>query len=95
MAGKIEGQVVAVDPCGNLITNISESQLSGVPTGEELQVLCDEHETRGLFRTSADQPPMTFLAVIGPRGALELAIVEENAAAMLGLGVGAKVTLKW
>lgn len=95
MAGKIEGEIVAVDSFGNLISNITEAQLRGVPTGEELQVLCDEHETRGLFRTYGDQPPQTFLALVGSNGCLELAIVNESAALMLGLGVGAKVTLKW
>lgn len=95
MPGKIEGEIVAVDSFGNLISNITEAQLQGVPTGEELQVVCDEHETRGLFRAYADQPPQTLLALVGSNGCLELAIVDESAALMLGLGVGAKVTLRW
>lgn len=95
MAKSIQGEIVAVDSFGNLISNITEAQLAGVPTGEELQVLCDEHETRGLFRTYADQPPQTFVAVVGSNGCLELAIVGESAAMMLGLGVGAKVELRW
>lgn len=95
MPQKISGEVTSVDSFGNLITNITAEQLNGVPTGEELSVRCGEHETAGLFRTYGDQPEMTLIALVGSSGKLELAIVGENAAAMLGEGVGSPVTLKW
>lgn len=93
--GEITGRVASVDSFGNLITDIRSDQLSDVPTDERLQIVCDEHETRGLFRTYADQPEMTLIALVGSSGQLELAIVGDSAKLMLGVGVGAPVTLRW
>lgn len=95
MPQKISGEVISVDSFGNLVTNITAEQLKSVPTGEELSVRCGEHETAGLFRTYGDQPEMTLIALVGSSGKLELAIVGDSAAAMLGEGVGSLVTLKW
>lgn len=93
--GEITGRVASVDSFGNLITDIRSDQLADVPTDERLQVLCDEHETRGLFRTYADQPEMTLIALVGSSGCLELAIVGDSAKLMLGVSTGAPVTLRW
>jgi S-adenosylmethionine hydrolase len=92
---KIEGSVQSIDSFGNLITDISADALADVPRGEEVAVECDEHETRGIFKTYADQPPMTLIAVVGSSGNLELAIVGESAADMLGIEVGTPVTVCW
>ncbi|MFV2066265.1 MAG: S-adenosyl-l-methionine hydroxide adenosyltransferase family protein, partial [Pirellulales bacterium] len=92
---RIEGEVVSVDSFGNLITNISAEMLRPVPTDSSLIIRCDEHETVGLFTSYAEQPEMTFVALIGSSGYLELAIVNESAATMLSLGEGAPVTLIW
>jgi S-adenosylmethionine hydrolase len=94
-ASKIQGAVQSIDSFGNLITNISADALAGVPRGEEVAVICDEHETRGIFTTYADQPAMTFIALVGSSGKLELAIVGESAAEMLGISVGTPVTIQW
>ncbi len=93
--GKITGSVVSVDSFGNLVTNITQEQLAGVPQGEELQVICDEHETRGLFSTYGDQPEMTLIALVGSSGFLEIALVGDNAARMLSVRPGAPVMLTW
>lgn len=93
--GKIEGVVESIDSFGNLITNITGDHLAAVPQGPEVHVACDEHETLGIFRTYADQPPMTLIALIGSSGHLELAIVGDSAAGMLGVRTGAKVTVTW
>ena len=92
---KIEGAVQEIDSFGNLITNIKADALAGVPRGEEVTVLCDEHETQGIFTTYADQPQMTLIALVGSSGNLELAIVGDSAAVMLGVPVGTPVTVKW
>jgi S-adenosylmethionine hydrolase len=92
---KIQGSVQSIDSFGNLITDIPADALAGVPRGEETAIVCDEHETRGIFNTYADQPPMTLVAVVGSSGKLELAIVGESAADMLGIAVGTPVTVKW
>jgi S-adenosylmethionine hydrolase len=92
---KIQGSVESIDSFGNLITNIAADALANVPRGEETAIVCDEHETRGIFQAYADQPPMTLIAVIGSSGRLELAIVGESAADMLGIPVGAAVIVQW
>jgi len=93
---RIQGQVTAVDSFGNLITNITAESLAGVPTDDRTGVFCDdEHETRGIFTAYADQPEMTLIALVGSHGNLELAIVGESAAAMLGVTVGAPVEVRW
>ena len=65
MANRIDGQVTAIDSFGNLVTNITREMLAGVPTDESVGVVCDEHETRGIFTAYADQPPMTLIALVG------------------------------
>lgn len=92
---KIEGEVIEVDSFGNLITDIGEDLLDGVPRDDQVRVSCDEHETFGIFTTYADQPPMTLIALVGSGGKLELAIVDESATLMLGVRRGAKVTVEW
>jgi S-adenosylmethionine hydrolase len=92
---RIEGEVIEVDSFGNLITNITRDMLKGVPASDNVLVSCEEHETQGIFATYSDQPPMTFMAHVGSTGRLELAIVDENASAMLGVRVGAPVRVSW
>lgn len=93
--GSIEGIIESVDSFGNLITNIGEEVLGDAPRGESVKVICDEHETYGIFRTYGDQPAMTLIALVGSTGKLELAIVDDSAAIMLGVGKGATVKVVW
>jgi S-adenosylmethionine hydrolase len=95
VANKIEGEVVAVDSFGNLITNITRTMLAAAPFDLSVNVVCDDHETHGIFHTYADQPPRTLIALIGSTDQLELAVVNESAQAMLGVGEGAKVFISW
>lgn len=94
-ANKIEGAVESIDSFGNLITNISADALARVPRGEQVAIVCDEHETRGIFNAYGEQPEMTFIALVGSSGRLELAIVGDSAAIMLGVRAGAPVTVTW
>ena len=70
---------------------------SGRPLGPRwsVTVACDEHETQGIFTTYADQPPMTLIALLGSTDMLELAIVQDSAAIMLGVKVGTPVQVRW
>jgi S-adenosylmethionine hydrolase len=95
MANRIEGEVVAVDSFGNLVTNISREMLADAPTDDTVAIRCDEHETRSIFSAYAQQPPMTLVAVIGSNDHLELAIVDDSATIMLGVGVSAPVEVCW
>ena len=46
-----------------------------------------------IFRAYADQPEMTLIALVGSSGNLELAIVGDSAAIMLGVKVGTPVVV--
>jgi S-adenosyl-L-methionine hydrolase (adenosine-forming) len=95
VAHHIDGEVIEVDSFGNLITNITRGMLHSVPTDESVTVSCDEHETQGIFNAYSDQPAMTLVALIGSGDRLELAIVDENASALLGVEAGAPVRVSW
>ncbi len=93
--GKLEGRIESIDSFGNLISNIPAEKLEGVPRGESVTIECDEHQTQGIFRTYSDQPEMTLIALVGSSGKLELAIVGDSAAIMLGIRVGTPITVTW
>ena len=96
MPGKITGTVRSIDSFGNLVTDIPADKLTDVPTDPaKVRVQCDEHETQGLFKTYGDQPQMTLVAIIGSSGYLELAIVGDSAAMMLGVRAGTPVAVVW
>lgn len=92
---QIEGEVVEVDSFGNLVTNITSTMLDGAPMGETVAVKCDGHQTNGIFQAYSDQPEMTLIALVGSTDRLELAIVNDSAAAMLGVTVGTPVIVDW
>jgi len=91
----VEGEILAVDRFGNLLSNITQQILSGAPRGESIMIRCGGHTTRGLFTTYGDQPPMTLIALFGSSGQLEIAVVGDNAAALLNIQPGAKVLITW
>lgn len=95
MAARIQGSVVSVTASGSLITDITAGQLRDVPRDERTQVRCEEHFTQGIFPPDHGEPEMTFLAVLGENGPLQLEIVGENASLMLGIRVGQRVTVEW
>lgn len=95
LPGKVTGKIVAISDAGNLITDIVASQLADAPRDERLTVACDEHVTQGLFDANHQEPPMTLLALVGPQGQLELCIVGDSAAIMLGVRPGEKVVVEW
>lgn len=95
MPGHIEGTVVAYGPTGNLITDISHERLKGVPRGDSVRVICDEHETVGIYSPDHQEAPLTLLAILGSSGFLELTIVGESAQAMLGVPLREKVIVQW
>jgi S-adenosylmethionine hydrolase len=95
VAGKIEGTVESFGPAGNLITNITADQLLHVPRDQSVTIVCDEHETMGIFTPEHNEPAMTYLAVIGESGRLELTIVGDSARDMLGIARGTPVVVRW
>jgi len=93
--GRITGEVMAVDSFGNLVTNIEADVLRRVPTDRPLRVAIDRREVEGICATYGEQPSGTLIALVGSTGRLELAVVNDNAAAMLGVQVGTPVSMTW
>ena len=95
MPGKIEGKVIAYGAGGNLVTDIGHGKLDAAPRDSSVRIRCDEHETVGLFAPDHREPEFSLLALLAPSGFLELTIVGDSAKAMLGVGLGEKVTIQW
>jgi S-adenosylmethionine hydrolase len=84
-ADAARGQVVVVDPFGNLVTNIPGSICTGMP-------VCIAGQTvDNWVKCYGQAEPGTLLALIGSAGRLEIAVVNGSAAAQLGVGRGATV----
>ena len=82
-----EGEVVAVDRFGNLITNIPEALVGGRHTRVSL---CGK-EIEGVVPYYAQTQPGELLALIGSSGSLEVAVNQGSAAGRLGAGRGTPV----
>jgi S-adenosylmethionine hydrolase len=83
--GGQDGQVLAVDRFGNLITNLTGRGDGTVELGGQLL---------RLSRTFADVMEGELLALVGSHGLIEVAVRGGNAARTLGVGRGAPVTLR-
>jgi S-adenosylmethionine hydrolase len=92
--GQIEGKVVAYGESGNLVSDIPNDRLVAIPR-DSATTACDEHETIGIFPADHPEQPMTFMAILGASGCLELTIVGDSARAMLSVPLGEKVVVKW
>jgi S-adenosyl-L-methionine hydrolase (adenosine-forming) len=92
---RIDGTVIEVDAFGNLITNITADLFGSRPTDRRACIVCNIYETWGIHYAYSEQPGGTLIALIGSGGRLELAIVRDNAAERLGVGVGTPVTVAW
>lgn len=92
---RIDGEVIAIDSFGNVLTNITADMLAGRPTDARACVVCGIFETWGIFPCYAAQEPGMLVALIDSQRRLELALVGDNAAARLGIHVGMPVTIAW
>ena len=84
-----EGEVLAVDRFGNLITNIPAAWL---PDRAAVEVA--EEEVGPVRRTYGDVVPGEVLALVGSVELLEVSVRDGNAADRLGVGRGAAVVVR-
>jgi S-adenosyl-L-methionine hydrolase (adenosine-forming) len=85
-----KGEVIFVDPFGNLITNIPAAMVDAI--GPAAVRIGDQTVTRRV-RTYAEAPKGSLVTLISSYGTLEIAVVEGNAAERLKMGVGSAVTV--
>ena len=92
----LRGRVIYADAFGNLITDITADILDdmGIASGDpHVTVTIAGHAINGLSRTFHDLPGSGLRALIGSHNRLEVAQVDGNAAAKLGVGGGAAVAI--
>ncbi|RMF88843.1 MAG: hypothetical protein D6741_18570, partial [Planctomycetota bacterium] len=85
----IRGEIVVVDPFGNLVTNIPGTLLP--PPARLTGFLVGDREIKHFVHTYAEASPGMAVALVGSHGFLEIAEVEGNAAASLGIRPGVEV----
>src|SRR5262249_51818519 len=91
--GLISGEVLFVDRFGNLITNIPAAAYAGW-ADRPVRVTAGDREVTRRVRTYGEAAPGTLVALTSSVGALEVAVVQGNAANQLGLGAGAPVVIQ-
>jgi hypothetical protein len=87
--------VVSISSQGAAVTDIPVDRLQTVPTDDSVSICCEGHATARLFPSDHDEPEMTFLAVLGESGFLELALVGDSVATFLGIRPGSQVSVNW
>jgi hypothetical protein len=88
--GGISGRIIHVDHFGNLITNITERQVSSL-VGSRCRIECGNCMFEELGRTYADVASGEPLVMIGSDGTIEIAVRDGSAANSLGLSRGDEV----
>jgi hypothetical protein len=86
--GRLQGQVIAVDHWGNLVTSVTERDLARAGIGSGATVHVGRRVIRGLRRTYADGKPGTPVALINSNDHLEVAVNGGRAEAVLGSARG-------
>lgn len=90
----VTGEIVAVDRFGNLISNITMDHLPTVPHASP-RIVCGGRTIDGIARTYAMDGTGALVALFGSTGCLEVAVVDGNARAELGVEVGAPLIVRW
>lgn len=95
--GVIEGEVVYVDDFGNIVTNISEDDLSAISVREGDRLIVrvgGEAATLKLCRAYGEVEVNTPLTIIGSCGLLEISVNQGNASRLFGAGIGERVVVR-
>jgi S-adenosylmethionine hydrolase len=90
--GAIRGEVLYLDPFGNLVTNIPAKMLEG-NSPDAVGVQVSGAVIRGLSKAYSDVPAGWLLAYVGSAGFLEVAVNRQSAASRLGAGVETPVRI--
>jgi S-adenosylmethionine hydrolase len=86
----MRGEVIHVDPFGNLVTNLPAALWPRIVAAGRLRV--GAHDVTTLVRTYGDAAPGTPVALVGSQGFVEVAVVEGRADIRLAAAVGAPVS---
>ncbi|MCI0359950.1 MAG: SAM-dependent chlorinase/fluorinase [Planctomycetaceae bacterium] len=87
----VRGEVLYVDSFGNLITNISRDELSGLGDMARLTIECAGRAIRGVIPAYGAAMPGELVALFDSQGRLEIAVTSGHAAGELAAGAGQAV----
>ncbi|MDX2165972.1 MAG: SAM-dependent chlorinase/fluorinase [Deltaproteobacteria bacterium] len=93
-ADAVQGEVIHVDRFGNLLTNIDAAALAAFRDHRLSVTVGAMSPVAGLVATYADAAPGGLCALLSSWGTLEIARRDGSAAAALGAGRGAAVTVR-
>jgi S-adenosylmethionine hydrolase len=91
--GVLEGEIVAVDRFGNLITNIDGKHLAKLGSGK-LDILLGDRVVTAMSRTYAQGKTGEVIALFGSRNCLEIAVNGASASKTLNMTHGGVVRIK-
>ena len=89
---RLAGEVVFVDPFGNLLTNISGEAFLTLAS-KPVRVVVGRHEVPRVVRTYGEAGRGTRIALVSSGGLLEVAVAEGNAARELNAAAGTPVVV--
>jgi S-adenosyl-L-methionine hydrolase (adenosine-forming) len=91
--GRVEGEVIAVDHWGNLVTSLTQLQLAPAGIGTAATVRVGRRAVRGLRRTYGEVRPGAPVALLNSNGHLEVGVNRGRADQTLRAGRGTPVTV--
>jgi hypothetical protein len=91
--GTVQGEIVYIDTFGNLCTNVSENDLSGLADAK-LAVSLGDVLIHGLAPNYAAAGTGNYVALINSWGLLEIAIYQGNAQRRCGARAGDKIQIR-
>jgi len=91
-AGAVKGEVLYVDPFGNLVTNVTADELTESERSRTA-VYVGGAVIRGLSRAYSDVAAGMLLAYVGSAGFLEVAVNRQSAASRLAADVGTPIRI--
>lgn len=94
---QIDGQVVFIDSYRNAITNIPKTEFLRMGAGRHFEITIKSNRYRiyGISDTYLESDPGELLAIFNSAGLLEIAIVQGNAAELLGFEPGTPIKIKF
>jgi len=91
----LRGEVLYIDPFGNLLTTIEPRYLPRDTPRQALRWSCAGRTCQGLHATYGEATPGDLIALTSSAGWCELAIVNGDAAAALNVSIGELVEVRW
>jgi S-adenosyl-L-methionine hydrolase (adenosine-forming) len=95
--GQIDGQVIFIDSYRNAITNIPKSEFLRIGTTRnfEITIKSTRYKIYGISNTYLEADPGELLAIFNAAGLLEIAVVQGNAAELLGFEPGTPIKIRF